>query len=78
VPKFFFHLYDDLVAHDEEGQQLLDQAAAVDVGVRSARHLACAEVLEGHLNLKHRIEVEDESGNLVTTIRFEDVIAVQS
>jgi hypothetical protein len=28
VPRFFFHLYDDMVARDEEGQELRDEETA--------------------------------------------------
>jgi hypothetical protein len=39
--------------------------------------MACAEVLEGHLALDHRIEVVDDKGALVCTVRFSDVVAVE-
>jgi hypothetical protein len=39
--------------------------------------MACAELLEGHLNLKHRIEVCDESGASVATVRFAEVVDVE-
>ena len=77
MPRYFFDLYDDTVARDEEGQELPDAAAARRAAIMNARHIACAEVLEGHLNLKHRIEVRDEGGNLLATVRFEDALELQ-
>ena len=78
VPRFFFHLYDDMVVRDEEGIELSDLASARKKAVENAREIACAEVLEGHLNLKHRIEVEDESGAVHLTVRFADVVRLDS
>ena len=76
VARFFFHLYDDMVVHDEEGKELPDMEAARQLAVASARHMACAEVLQGHLNLEHQIEVEDDAGTVVAVVRFRDVIEV--
>jgi hypothetical protein len=74
VPRFFFHLYDDTVALDEEGKELPTQEKARQEAVMNARHLACAEVLDGHLGLNHRIEVTDTNDTLVATVHFKDVV----
>jgi hypothetical protein len=76
VSCFFFDLYDDVVVSDDEGQDLPDLAAARITAIKSARQIACAQVLNGRLNLTHRIEVRDESGSVVTTVLFGDVIKV--
>lgn len=74
VPRFFFHLYDDIVALDEEGKEFPTSEAAREEAIRNARHLACAEVLEGHLGLNHRIEVTDANDVPVATVTFKDVV----
>jgi hypothetical protein len=74
MPRFFFHLYDDTVALDEEGRELPSARAAQEQGLIEARQLACQEVLEGHLGLNHRIEVTDADGGPVATIHFKDVV----
>lgn len=76
--RYYFNLYDDDVALDEEGAELPDLAAARATAVASAREMACAEVLEGHLALNHRIEVVDEQGELACTVHFRDVVAVEA
>ena len=76
MPRFFFHVYDDMVARDEEGVELPDAAAAKREAVRGARSLACEQVVNGRLHLGHRVEVEDSSGAHVATIAFRDIIAV--
>ena len=78
MPRYFFHLYDDLVSIDEEGSELPDLAAARRTAVQNVRAIACQEVLEGHLNLQHRIEVEDESGRCVLVVPFQDAVEVTS
>ena len=74
MPRFFFHLYDETVVVDEEGKELPTVAAARGEAARNARHMACAEVLDGHLGLNHRIEVTDARDEPVATVLFKDVV----
>lgn len=74
MPRFYFHLYDDMVSLDEEGKVLPTIDAARKEAVRNARHLACAEVLDGHLGLNHRIEVTDANDAHIATVVFKDVV----
>ena len=61
MPRFYFHVYDDLVALDDEGAELPSVAEAREAAVRAARELATEEIKrKGTLTMKHRIEVEDE------------------
>lgn len=77
MPTFFFDLHDDLTVIDEEGLELSGPEEAHRRAVQNAAEMACTEVLEGHLKLKHRIEVRDESGATITTVRFADVVKVK-
>lgn len=74
MPQFFFHLYDDTVALDREGKQLPSTDEAREEAIKQAREMACAEVLEGHLGLSHRIEVTDAYDGPVATVRFKDAV----
>lgn len=74
MPRFYFHLYDDMVSLDEEGKVLPTIDAARKEAIRNARHLACAEVLDGHLGLNHRIEVTDANDAPIATVVFKDVV----
>jgi hypothetical protein len=76
MPRFFFHVHDDRITLDEEGAELPTAEAAREHAIRAARELACHEVLEGHLGLAHRIEVADQYGGEVATVRFKDVIEI--
>ena len=78
MPRYFFNLYDDIVAIDEEGSELPDVSAARARAIASAREMSCAEVLKGHLSLHHRIDVTDESGTVVCTVHFADVVVIDA
>ena len=76
MARFFFHLYDDMVVLDPEGKELPTAEIAQQEARRAALHLACAEVLEGHLGLNHRIEVADTNDVPVAIVRFKDVVKI--
>jgi hypothetical protein len=78
MPRFYFHIYDDADVLDEEGLELPDVAAALYEATRSARALASTDVLEGRLRLHHRIDVADESGRVLDTVRFGDAVTVEA
>ena len=78
MPRFFFHLFDDIQSMDAEGQELESVEAARAQAIKSAQEMACAEVLDGTLNLNHRIEVVDEAGETVASVLFGDVVDVKS
>ena len=76
MPRFFFHVHDEIVAFDDEGVELPSAAVARQEALRGARSLACEEVLKGRLHLNHRIEVVDENGRILETVKFGDAVAV--
>ena len=76
MPRFYFHVYNDIVAMDEEGLELPDLDAAREQAMESARELVCEGIHKGHLNLDHRIEVEDEAHNSVLTVSYRDAFTV--
>lgn len=75
MPRFYFHVYDDDVAQDEDGLELANMEAAQREAVRAARALAAEQIQRGSLGLSHRIEIEDEAGER-TTISFRDAFTV--
>ena len=76
MPLFYFHVYNDIVAIDEEGLELPDLAAAREQAMESARELVCDGIHKGQLNLDHRIEVEDDQHRNVLTITYRDAFTV--
>lgn len=77
MPLFYLHLYDDFVAKDEEGVFAVDVAAARNQAVRNARSIIAAQVMEGRLNLAHRIEIVDSNQEPVLTVPFRDAVTVE-
>lgn len=77
MPRFFFHLFDDVVVLDDEGVELADSEAAKAAAVVGARELICDQVRRGRVTLHHRIEVEDERGAPVAQLRFADVVTLE-
>jgi hypothetical protein len=78
MQRFFFHVHDDLDVPDEDGAEVRDLDSAIRVAVRAVRSLACEQVTKGHLNLQHRIDVKNEAGSVLATVRFADVIEVSN
>ncbi|HEX4737140.1 MAG TPA: hypothetical protein VH331_06225 [Allosphingosinicella sp.] len=76
MPRFYFHVYNDIVAIDEEGLDLPDVDAAREQALESARELVCEGIHKGQLNLDHRIEIEDENHNKVLTLTYRDAFTV--
>jgi hypothetical protein len=77
VPRFYFHLFNDMTCIDEEGLVLPNAAVAMQKGATIAREMAAESVRQGHLVLDHRIEVTNEPGDTVGVIHFKDVVQVR-
>ena len=77
MPRYFFHVYDDLTALDEDGLDLPDAETAKAQALKGARSIACEQVCEGYLKLHHRVEVVDSAGAPVATITFADAVKVE-
>jgi hypothetical protein len=76
MTRYFFHVYDDVVALDDEGLELADADAARREALAGARALAADQVKKGRLDLRHRIEVADEAGAPVLRVTFEEAVQV--
>lgn len=76
MPRYYFHVFDDEETFDEEGSELPDLEAAREYAKDNARALVCESVKKGHLNLDHRIEIEDEAGQRVA-LTFRDAFTIE-
>ena len=79
MPKFYFHLHDDYDTRDEDGKELPDIDAAREYAEANAL-FTMAETLkeQGRINLRHHIDIEDEHGKVLATVRFRDVVAIET
>ena len=76
MPRYFFHVYDDVITHDEEGLELPNAAAARLKAIRGARDIISEQVRHGHFVLSHWIDVVDEQGENVLTVAFRDAVRI--
>lgn len=78
MPRYYFHIYNDLVALDEEGRELPNIAAAREEAIKGARGLMAEELEQsGRMRLQHRIEVADEQGRVLLTIPFKELVDIE-
>ena len=79
VPRFYFHLLNDIDAPDDEGVELPNLEAARH-HAREAARVTIAETIkdEGRFNLDHRIDIEVDNGLVVDTVWFRDVVKVET
>jgi hypothetical protein len=76
VPRYFFHLHNDVETHDEEGRDLADIDAARRAAEEDARHMAAESVRGGCLPLGHFVEVADEDGQSLFRVTFGEVVKI--
>jgi hypothetical protein len=77
VPRYFFHLYDDVITHDEEGVELPNEAAARLQALNGARDIIASQVRHGYFVRSHWIDVLDGEGQLVLKVTFGEAVAVR-
>ena len=76
MPRFYIHLLsDDLDAHDEEGMDLPDMAAAREEACRSAREVVAFEIKGGKDVVTFCLHVDDETGAKIMEIPIVATVA---
>ncbi|HSI19957.1 MAG TPA: hypothetical protein VK980_19470 [Sphingomonas sp.] len=74
---YYFHLLDGVRIEDEEGQELVDDAAAHAEALRSARSMMADAVWTGRLPLDESIEIVAH-GQIVAIVAFSDAVTLPS
>jgi hypothetical protein len=75
MPRYYFDLHNDIDAPDEEGVELMDPSQAHARALKEAREMICASVEEhGRIDLRHHIQIRDETGAIVGVVKFEDAV----
>jgi len=78
VPRFYFHLHNDVEVRDHEGRDLPDLQAARTHAVQLARFTFGETAKdEGRVVLHHHIDIEDEQGTVLATVRFGEAVKVE-
>jgi hypothetical protein len=76
VPRYFFHLHNDVDTLDDEGREFPDLESVRRAAQSDARQMAAESVMAGHLNLSHFIEVTDKSEQAVLRVTFGEVVTI--
>lgn len=77
MPRYFFHLHNDVETYDDEGIDLLDLAAARVEAIKGARSVMGEEIVKnGRIHLSHWVQVEDANGQQVLAVPFRDCVEV--
>ena len=79
VPRYYFHLLNDVDAPDADGVELPNLVAAREHAIGSAVFTASETLKEqGRVVLDHRIIIEDANGRALDTVWFTDAIKIES
>ena len=74
MPRYFINLYNDEILKDDTGQVFSDDVAAREAAVLGASELIAEHVAAGTIvDLRNRVEVQNEDRSLAMTIRFGDL-----
>jgi hypothetical protein len=75
VPLFYFHLHDhEGAVPDPDARELADLEVVRAQAVKGARSIIREDVLYGRVDLRGRIDVYDDAGKLVLSLRFKDAV----
>jgi hypothetical protein len=78
MPRYFFHLYNDIEAPDLEGVEMPNIAAARMAAIHTARFTVAETIkTEGRFVGDHRIDIEDDDGKVLETIYFRDAVLIE-
>jgi Domain of unknown function (DUF6894) len=78
VPRFYFHLVDELLVPDLDGIDFVDSNAARAAAVEGIRGMICDQVKRGRLCLGCSMEIVDEAGERVAVLRFSDAVRIET
>jgi hypothetical protein len=76
VPRFYFHLHNDIETFDKEGRDLWGVEAARQAALEEARSMAAESVKLGHLDPSHYVAVTDENGDTLFCTSFGEAVKI--
>jgi hypothetical protein len=78
MPRYFFHLHNDIDAPDESGREHGSDREALVHALECVRDVASASVRRGTLNLNHFVICVADDGREVGIVRFADAVQIES
>jgi len=78
MPRFFFHLHNDVNAEDDVGEELADILAARAHAAELIRFEAAEAIKRtGRIVLSHRIDIENGNGEVLGRVHFRDALGIE-
>jgi hypothetical protein len=78
MPRFYLHIHNSNgKTVDEEGQEVADVEAARATAIAGIRSVLADEILRGSLDLRGRIEIEDEAGAVRAVVAFSEALRLR-
>lgn len=78
MTRFFFHLQDrGGRVPDREGVELPDADSAHRHALQSARLLICDAVVQGRIDMRRAIQVEDQDGRRIADLPFSAALSIE-
>jgi hypothetical protein len=77
MPRFYFHLTNQVSARDEEGRELADLDEAVAAATFDIRSILGEDVSRGRIDLRGRIDIADETQTILRSIGFADAVQLR-
>ncbi len=77
MPRYYFNVHNSIgLVEDEEGRDFADLEAARAAALKGAREIIAEDAAQGVVDLRGRLEVIDEAGAVVLTLRFTEAVEV--
>ena len=77
MPRYFLHLRDGIdIALDEEGNDFSSMEDLHAAALKSARDCIAGDAQAGRIDLRQRIDAEDENGGVVFSLPFADAVTI--
>lgn len=77
MPCFYLNVYNDEVVIDQDGVELQDLATAQARATEGIRSIIAEHVTFGRpVTLSHRVEITDDNDDVLSVIRFGDVLTI--
>ena len=78
MPKFFFHLHNDVYVQDHMGTELPSLNEARTKAVSAARGVMAEDIVDaGHITLSHRITIADAAGAKLLELPFRSCVEIR-
>jgi len=78
MPIFHLNVFNNVITLDLDGLERPDLEAAKADAIAGARDLITSDIREGRtVHRSHRIEITDDAGQLLHTVRYGDVVDLQ-